>query len=426
MRNDRRRRDVRPARSSAMSIFGAMDTAVSGLTSQGAAFANISDNVANSQTTGFKRVDTSFDDYLTYSSAVTNESGSVVARPDYVNTVQGTITQTDNPLAMAISGQGFFSVSTASTSSTGQPVFSQTPQYTRDGNFTLNSDGYLQNDVGNYLNGWPVNAQGVVSTAILAPIQVNQGSVYPPVPTSNIALSANLPAGGTTTTTSDVSVYDSLGQAHQLTMSFQPSGLNSWNLTVTDDTGATIGTATLNFAADGTLTGGSPVTLNTNYPLAAGGNQTITLNLGGNATNSGLTQFAGSAFAVNGLTQDGLPPGSFTGVSTTASGDVVVNYSNGQSTTVAQIPVTTFAAPDALQRQDGQAFTTTQASGDPLTQAAGAGSAGTLVTSATEASNVDISTEFTNLIVAQQAYSANAKVITTADQMLQAIINIQT
>ena len=105
-----------------MSLFGAMDTAISGLSSQSAAFGNIGDNIANSQTTGFKRVDTSFLDYLTTSNATQNEPGAVVAVPQYVNTVQGTISQTDNPLALAISGQGFFAVSEAQGTTATGPV----------------------------------------------------------------------------------------------------------------------------------------------------------------------------------------------------------------------------------------------------------------------------------------------------------------
>lgn len=421
-----------------MSIFGAMATAVSGLNSQAAAFSNISDDVANSQTIGFKRVDTSFEDYLTYSSPSTNDSGSVVARPDYVNTVQGTITQTDNPLALAISGQGFFSVSTGNdaTNSSGQPTFSAAPQYTRDGNFQLTKDGYLQNDVGKYLNGWSVDAQGNVNTNTLAPIQVNQGAGQPS-PTSEIALAANLPAGSTVASPTDVTVYDSQGQAHQLTTTFTPtSTANTWSLAVADDQGNTIGSATLTFAADGTLasltqasgtttTGAASVALNTAYPAAGGGTQTISLGLGAIGSSNGLTQFAGSSFTLNNISQDGIAPGSFSGVTMTASGDVVANYSNGQSRTVAQIPLTVFNAPDALQRQDGQSFTTSAESGNPLTQSAGTGGAGTLATGATEASNVDISTEFTNLITAQQAYSANAKLITSADQLLQVTINMK-
>jgi flagellar hook protein FlgE len=106
-----------------MSLFGALSTAISGLNAQSAAFGNISDNVANSQTTGFKRVDTSFVDYLTTSTAKENEPGAVVAQPDYVNNVQGTFSQTDNPLGMAITGQGFFAVSQATSVVNGVPTF---------------------------------------------------------------------------------------------------------------------------------------------------------------------------------------------------------------------------------------------------------------------------------------------------------------
>ena len=137
-----------------------------------------------------------------------------------------------------------------------------------------------------------------------------------------------------------------------------------------------------------------------------------------------MTQFAGSTYSLLGLTQDGVPPGSFSGVTTQANGNVVVNYNNGQTRTIAQIPLVTFNAPDALQSQNGQSFTATPASGSPLAEAASSNGAGNLVVGSVEGSNVDIATEFTNLIVAQQAYSSNAKVVTTANQMLQATLQM--
>ena len=124
-----------------MSLFGAMNTAISGLSAQSTAFGNISDNVANSQTTGFKRTDTAFIDYLTSSSAAANNPGAVVARPDYMNTVQGTLAQSDNPLALAITGQGFFSVSDAIGSSGATTTFSPQTYFSRAGDFTMNKDG---------------------------------------------------------------------------------------------------------------------------------------------------------------------------------------------------------------------------------------------------------------------------------------------
>ena len=426
-----------------MSLFGALSTAVSGLTGQTQAFSDISDNVANSQTVGFKRVDTAFIDHLTTSSAVTNDSGSVTAVPDYINTVQGTVTPSDNPLSLAISGQGFFSVSQGSASASGTTTFSPQPQYTRAGDFQLNKSGYLVNSAGNYLNGWAVDANGVANTTVVQPILVNQAT-FNPVPTSQVTLSANLPPAATTaaatasTASSPVDVYDQQGAAHQLTVSFTGTGPNTWSVAVTDENNATIGTASVSFGADGTLTSltsggtttsvaGAPatLTLNTSYPASGGGTQAIPLNLGAIGQTSGLTQFAGTSYTLRGISQNGVPPGAFSSLSTTNSGEIVANYDNGQSRTIAQVPITTFPAPDQLQRQDGSAFTATLASGNPLTQASGSNGAGTIATQSVEASNVDISAEFTKLIVAQRAYSANAKLVTAADDLLTTTIDMK-
>ena len=144
-----------------MSLFNAIDTAISGLSSQSSAFGNISEDVANSQTVGFKRVDTRFMDYLTTSTVSENQPGAVVARPDYINNVQGSITQTDNPLGMAITGQGFFAVSQSTGTVNNAPTFNPQQYYTRAGDFSMNSQGYLVNSAGQYLNGWTVNPQPV-------------------------------------------------------------------------------------------------------------------------------------------------------------------------------------------------------------------------------------------------------------------------
>ncbi len=222
-----------------MSLFGAINTAISGLGAQSTAFGNISEDVANSQTVGFKRVDTSFVNYLTTSTPTENEPGSVVATPDYVNNVQGTITQTDNPLGMAIAGQGFFAVSQATSDVNNVPTFSPQQYYTRAGDFTMNAAGYLVNSAGDYLNGWSVNpATGVADQNALTPIQVSQ-STYNPVATSSVTLAANLPATpatGTATTasplSSDITVYDSLGTAHTVTLNWTQNATGDWNVQV--------------------------------------------------------------------------------------------------------------------------------------------------------------------------------------------------
>jgi flagellar hook protein FlgE len=442
-----------------MSLFSAINTAISGLTAQSTAFGNISEDVSNSQTTGFKRVDTSFVDYLTTSTATQNEPGAVVARPDYVNNVQGAITQTDNPLGMAIAGQGFFAVSQATGQVNNVPTFNPQQFYTRAGDFSMNSTGYLVNGAGQYLNGWSVNpSTNVVNQNALVPIQVNQ-STYNPVATTDVTLSANLPAtptAGTATSSSPLSsqitVYDALGTAHTATLNWTQNAANSWSVQVNvpdSTTGSTdAGSADVQFGSlsgngvpEGTIgqvatsvtdpgsvtsagyAAGQPAMLNftTNF---GSGNQTIQLNLGAYGGTTGVTQYAGNAYSLLGLTQNGVPPGSFSGVSTQANGDVVVNYNNGQSRTIAKIPVITFNDPNALQGQNGQAFTATTASGTPLAVAASTNGAGNLVTGSIEGSNVDIAKEFSSLIVAQQAYGANSKVVMTANQMLQATMTM--
>lgn len=433
-----------------MSLLGAMNTAISGLNSQSAAFGNISDDIANSQTVGFKGVDTSFLNYITTSTATENAPGAVVALPNYTNTVQGAITQSDDPLALAISGAGFFSVSQPATITSNSTAFDTQDYFTRAGDFQMNSQGYLVNSAGYYLNGWLATSSNTIDKTVIAPIQISQ-TIDQPVATSNVTLSANLPPGGNTSSTdvstqipvtSNVSVYDAEGNSHQLTLSFTSAGAdsNNWTVSVTDDSGNTIGTGTLTFGPDGTLSSvtqngtvqnttgnAASLTLDTLYasPGTSGTTQTINLNLGNIGSTNGLTQFAGAAYSLNGISQDGVPPGSFSSVTMETSGQVVVNYNNGQSRTVAQVPITTFNSPDALQNQNGAAFTATNGSGDPLAQSAGASGAGQLVTSSVEQSNVDIATQFSNLIVAQQAYSANAKMVTTMSQMMQITIDMK-
>jgi flagellar hook protein FlgE len=434
-----------------MSLFGALTTAVSGLTAQSAAFGNISDNVANSQTVGYKEVDTEFIDYLTTSTAQQNEPGSVATLPEYTNEVQGTITQSTDPLALAISGQGSFAVSEPDgvVSGSTAPTFNPQTYYTRAGDFQMNSDGYLVNGAGEYLQGWSVDpATGVVNQSQLAPIQINQ-TQYNPVPTSEVTLAANLPAApaAAASNSSQVDVYDSLGNQQAVTLSWTQNSANNWTVAITSPNNtpsSTIGTAQVQFGTNGvtagtiggfgTVTGnvtassfaaGSPATLTLTANFGSG-NQTIALNMGDFGEANGVTQFAASNYSLSSLSQNGLPAGAFTGVTMTDTGDVVANYNNGQSKTIAQVPVVTFADANALQPQNGQAFTATSSSGDAVAQSANTNGAGNLVTGSVESSNVDIATEFSSLIVAQQAYSANAKVVTSANQLLQTTINMMT
>jgi flagellar hook-basal body protein len=571
-----------------MSLFGAMNSAISGLNAQSNAFGNISDNVANAQTIGFKRVDTAFVDFLTTSTPTVNAPGAVVARPDYVNDVQGAVTQTDNPLGLAIAGQGFFAVSQQTGQVNNLPTFNPQQFYTRAGDFQMNKNGYLVNSAGQFLNGWSVDAATQVADENrLAPIQVSQ-TIYNPVATSQVDLSANLPAtpanpaspvtslfngfdtfgmpyaitlnwvqsdpvtntwtvsikaagavgfvgavdvdlgtatqtgtipsgtlanlvnpqdpagthnlvlspaaagtpatisldadfgggvgsiqldlgnyGSTLTTpptkstavtespiTSQIDIYDALGTVHPITLDWaQTTDItgaivpDDWKVSIyTDGSPTAIGTAEVQFgqaALPNVVPAGAvgkiiPGTGVTTLGFAAGtaaklsfnanfgsGVQPITLNLGTYGETGGVTQYAGTEYNLRGLSQDGVPPGSFAGVTTQANGNIQVNYDNGQTRTIAKIPLITFNNPNALQRQNGQAFTATLASGNPLAEKVSTNGAGNLVVESLEGSNVDIATEFTKLIVAQRAYSANTKVVTTADELLQQTIDMK-
>ena len=434
-----------------MSLFGAMSTAISGLTAQSSAFSNISDNVANSQTVGYKEVNTSFIDYLTNSNAAVNDSASVVARPAYANNVQGTITQSTNTTALAIAGQGFFAISQQIGTVSGQPSFGAQQFYTRTGDFQMDKDGYLVNSASGFLNGWTVTpATGIADQNSISPIQVTQ-TTFSPIATTEVALAANLPATPAVGTpiSSQINVYDSLGTVHPVTLDWTQNSASDWTVTVTspdDIVSAASGTANVRFGTIsgnpvapgtigdiGTVTGSvatagysaggaAAISFITNF---GSGPQTINVSFGNFDQTNGVTQYAGTQYQLSSLTQNGVPPGSFASVAMQANGEVIVNFNNGQSRTIAQIPIVTFNNPNGLQSENGQAFTATVASGAPTANATSNNGAGTLVTNSVESSNVDIAAEFSKLIVAQRAYSANAKMVTTADELLQLTIDLK-
>jgi flagellar hook protein FlgE len=218
-----------------MSLFGSMTTAIGGLTAQSRALGHISDNVANSQTLGFKRIDTSFVSYITSSSQRLHTPGSVVARPDFTHTVQGTIEQTENKTALAVAGQGFFSVAAPSGEVNGLPTFDPRQFYTRAGDFSLDRNGFLVNSAGYFLQGWRVdpNSRDVDRTAV-QPIRVSQ-LVSNPVATSEVTLAANLPANppeGRNNFASSVGIYDALGEQRTLQLQWTRAGSNNWRLDV--------------------------------------------------------------------------------------------------------------------------------------------------------------------------------------------------
>ena len=443
-----------------MSLYSSMNTALSGMSAQSRALGHISDNVANSQTVGFKRTDTNFVSYISESNSEVHRPGTVLARPDFTNQVQGTIEQVENPLAMAISGQGFFTAALpVGSNADGTKTFDPRNFYTRAGDFNRDREGYMVNGSGYVLQGWPVT-DGVVDKTQLVPIQVKE-DVFTPTRTQELNFIGNLAAGGITNQSTSIQVIDTLGRSRTLQLTFEPSASltdNTWNLSITAPN-ATNGTPagnlgsinilfgkdpplTANDQPDGTLaqltgaigtfvgsTGAAETPATVTFQADFGqGLQTMVLNLGNFGVSGGLTQFASggaSGLSVNSFEQDGIPLGSFSSVTTQKNGDVRINYDNGQSRIIARVPVTVFKDPDKLDHLDGQAFLRTTESGEARVVEAGEDGAGLLSTRAVERSNVDIATEFSKLILAQRAYSANTKIVTTVDELLQETLNMR-
>lgn len=426
-----------------MSLFGSMTTAIAGLGAQSRALGHVSDNLANSQTVGFKRVDTNFQDLVTQSGPTLHAPGSVIARPDFTNTVQGAVEQSENPLGLAIGGQGFFSVAQQRGFNNGLPVFDDRQFFTRSGDFRQDRFGYLVNGANHYLQGWPVDVGGQVDRTTLEPIRISQ-QVFNPIATSEVELAANIPALDAPATpalaqsfSTQVQVYDSLGARRALTLTFSqtpgtPGPPRSWQMSITPNPVGGPVSIPIVFSPNGTIqefngvTGAAntPVTLPFNMDFGLG-NQAIALQLGRFGVAEGLTQFAATDFSLRNLQQNGVPPGSYAGIAIRENGDVAVNYDNGQSRVIYRVPLVAFSDPDKLQRLDGAAFMRTIESGEAQVNDVMGNGLGKLVVGALERSNVDIASEFTKLIVAQRAYTANTRVVTTSDEMLQETINMR-
>jgi len=399
--------------------------ALSGINAANTDLNTISNNIANANTTGFKESQAEFGDM--FQSGGYNTSGNNVGDGVSTETIaqdfsQGSITSTSNPLDLAISGNGFFTLM-----DNGSPV------YTRDGAFTTNNSGAVVNAAGLNLQVYPPLAGGTsFSTGTLTNLQLSTAP-SPPVATTTIGAGITLPAGATPPTTATFSptdstsynqttsttIYDSEGAAHTLSMYFVAgSTAGSWTEYTAVD-GTQVGTGTpVSFGSAGTLispTGGIPITY-TPTDGAAAISATVSL--------SGATQY-GSSFAVNSLTQNGFATGQLNGVSISSAGVVSANYSNGQTTVLGQVAMANFADPQGLQQLGNATWASTFASGAPIPGAAGSSDFGSLQSGALESSNVDLTTQLVDMMNAQRNYQANSQVISTDDQLLQTILHLQ-
>jgi flagellar hook protein FlgE len=430
---------------------------VSGLQAQSFALQNISGNIANSQTIGYKETDTAFDALVSQAALNEQTAGGVFASSVATNSVQGTIQNETVPTDMAIDGNGYFVVTQAAGVSGTTPTFSGVNDYTRRGDFQMDANGYMVNGAGYYLMGIPLDpASGAATTSSPTVLQFGN-NFLPAQATTNMTYAANLPsapatgvldttgysstalgAGGTvegvdaTSFTNgsldggSVTAYDALGNPVNVQFRWaetQGGSSPQWQLFY-QTSNATSGTTvawqnagtTFTFNSSGVLT--SPNTGNlTLSNLTVNGDSVgnVTLNFGSN-----ITQFATSSgnVQVNNLTQNGFAAGSLQSLSV-ANGQIVGSFSNGQTVALADVSVATFNGQNWLQPLQGEAFAATPEAGNP-----NFGGTGNVVGSSLEASNVDIATQFSQLIVAQQAYSANARVMTTANQMIQSLLQV--
>ena len=419
-------------------MFTSFSTALSALDATSTAIDVVGNNLANMDSTGFKTSDVSFSDLVTQSLGAglgSTQVGFGTATPLTVRDFsQGAIQTSGGLLNGAISGEGFFVV---------QDPISGNTEYTRAGNFQTDASGNLETATGDYVQGWttldPTTGQ-IDTNGPVGNIIVPVGSLKAPVPTANITDSLNLNsaanADATSTFTAPITIYDSLGSSHVLTLSFTKTGPNAWSYTASlppndlvDPTTAQVATGTLAFLPDGAMdftNTTNPVTF-TMPALADGANSgnTVTWNMQ-NADGSGMITQYGEASASSASSQDGSPSAQLVNVGLGNGGTILAQYSDGSQQTVGQIALASIRNPDTLVANGNNNYMLSEMSATPNIGLPGTGGRGSIQGGSLEASNVDIATEFTNMIVYQRAYEASGKVVTTANQMSQDTINLIT
>lgn len=441
-----------------MSLYGALQIGVAGLDAFSTSLSISSSNIANVNTVGYKANTTAFSTLLASSSGSGDATqAGVIARQAQHVTSPGDINGTHSATDMAINGNGFFVVSQTPSVSSGS---SSQQFFTRAGNFTPDANGNLRNAAGFYLLGWQLDSQGNVPTDRTKLVPINLDTLAGKASaTANMNLQANLQSSTAVTAgyvagdiasgakpadfERTINVFDSQGGPQPLQVAFIKTGANQWNYEVTYQGAAAnlagppannlIASGSVTFNSDGTLananapslpaTGSFNITLPWNPATSGLQPQTISVNMGTVSGSDGITQFdAPSSQGTNSV--DGALFGSVTGVSVDSDGIVTAKFSNGLSQKVFKVPVVTFPNADGLTAVSGNAYAASTNSGLATIGEANLGAAGSIQSSALEGSNVDLATEFTNLITTQRAYSASAKIITTASEMLDQLLQI--
>jgi flagellar hook protein FlgE len=412
--------------------MSAFSIPLSGLAASSDSLNVIANNLANLNTDGYKDETLNFADVFNQMSSVSGNGdpiqfgSGVQVEGETSNYADGTVSSTGQASNMALQGNGFFVV---------QDQTNNEESFTRDGDFTINAQGQLATPQGQLVMGYPaVNGQISTSTA-LGPINVNQASNIPATATSSFQMNTNLDAGAAAgaTFSSPITVYDSLGTSHVLTVSYTNTGANTWSYNISvpgsdvgsANTSQTVSTGTLTFNSSGQLT--SPTTSITGINVSGlsdgATNMSLTWNLNGSGSTPIITQQDATS-ATSSTDQNGYGVGVLTGYSVLPDGTVQGQFSNNQTMALGQVAVASFANPQGLSQLGNNDLQATFASGAAVVGQAGSGGNGSITGGAVEESNVSLSTEFANMIVAQQGYEANAKVLTTMDQVSQATIQL--
>lgn len=407
---------------------------LSGLTADATALSAIANNLANQNTTGYKDVGVQFSD-LFYENLGTSGAGDPIqvgagtkigSMPG--NFTQGSVEATGVPTDVAIQGNGFFAVLSDGVTS-----------YTRAGDFSVDQNNFLLTSDGQQVLGYPAVDGVVDASAGVGPLQLGAGTVSPATATTAVEIQTNLNASAAVgdTYSTPLTVYDSLGASHILTFTFTNTGPNAWTYSLslptgdyTPATGSTlpagvVATGTLAFDGNGNLITPAANVTGIAVPNLTDGasDMSVTWDLF-NGTTPVLTQVAAPS-STTATQQDGGSSGTLTDFSIGPDGTVTGSFTNGKTEALGQLVLANFADDEGLQRVGSNNYAETLASGQAVIGAAGTGGRGTLAGGALELSNVDIATEFANLIVAQRAFEANAKAVTTFDQITQDTINLK-
>jgi flagellar hook protein FlgE len=398
---------------------------LSGLNAASKSLEVIGNNVSNANTVGFKQSRAEFADV--FAASLSGSGASQIGIGTKITDVaqqftQGNITATNNTLDVAINGSGFFRLSNNGAVT-----------YTRNGQFQLDKNGYIVTSEGNRLMGnsasnlngsSPVEIQ--IDTSDLAPssttkmnVQVNLNSSSPVIDQTTTPFDSSDPT--TYTNSTAVTVYDDLGNSHNLQSYYVKTAANEWNVyTTVDGTDVTPSpTPNIAFTSNGTYdASNSNVGTLTFTPTT--GSSAITLT----PTYSSSTQY-GSAFSVNKISQDGYSSGRISSFTIGDDGIIKGNYTNGQTKDLGRVVLANFVNPNGLQSVGDNQWIATSESGDELVGTPGSSSMGVLQSSALEDSNVDLTAELVNMITAQRLYQANAQTIKTQDQIMQTLVNLR-